>query len=131
MGPANPDVHGHVQFDGHLLCLPGSRGRRPDYPTPAYLLKLTQGSENVLMWLPMASEAGSGGSGISPAATLRQTLKECGRQGLEVLAVRWRADGSLPGCLLVYRVDSAKVAQRKAAVVENVVRTMGQDWRMV
>jgi hypothetical protein len=37
----------------------------------------------------------------------------------------------MTGCLLAHRFDSATAVRRVTAAVENVVRTMGPDWRLV
>jgi 23S rRNA A2030 N6-methylase RlmJ len=111
---------------------PGLRStRKPDYPTLWSLLQLAQGIENVLMWLPMAGERGSRASTVSSTPSTRKIGDACARRGFQALAVRWCDDGSMPGCLLVFRFASPKVIRRVTAAVEDVVRTMGPDWRTV
>ena len=78
-----------------------SSGENPGYPSLGSLLSSAVGVENVLMWLPMAADAGTRG----PVAT----LAECARSGLQVLAVRWDNRAPFCGCLLAYRFDSAAV----------------------
>lgn len=95
------------------------------------LRQLAQGIENGLMWLPIAGEVGSSGTAVPPAASTRKIVDECARRGFQVLAVRSCEEGPMTRCLLVHRFDSAKVIRRVTAAIENVVRTMGQDWRMV
>ncbi|MEA3276669.1 MAG: hypothetical protein U9Q81_15515 [Pseudomonadota bacterium] len=108
--------------------------RKPDYPTLESLRRLAErgakGVANVLMWLPMVGERVSSGIALPLHASAFATRNECTRWGFQVLAVRWCEDGRTPGCLLVYHLDSAKVAQRVAAAVNDVVGTMGQDCRM-
>ena len=111
---------------------PGLRSnRKPDYPTLGSLLRLAQGIENVLMWLPMAGERGSSETAVPLAPTTRKIMDECARRGFQVLAVRWFGEGPMPGCFLVFHFESPKVARRVTAAVEDVVRAMGQDWCMV
>jgi 23S rRNA A2030 N6-methylase RlmJ len=105
--------------------------RKPDYPTLCSLLQLARGIENVLMWLPMAGGRGSSESTVSPALSTRNIADECARRDFRALAVRWCDDGSMPGCLLVFRFASPKIIRRVSAAVADVIRTMGSDWRMV
>ena len=111
---------------------PGLRSAlKPDYPALGSLMRLARGIENVLMWLPMAGQGDSNGSAGSPAPSTGTILDACARQGFQVLAVRWCEEGPMTGCLLAHRFDSAKAVRRLNAAVENVVRTMGQNWRLV
>jgi 23S rRNA A2030 N6-methylase RlmJ len=111
---------------------PGLRSnRKPDYPTLRSLLQLAQGVENVVMWLPMTGERGSRGSTVSPAPSTRKIGDECARRDYQILGVRRCDDGSMLGCLLVFRFASPKVTRRVTAAVEDVVQTMGPDWRTV
>ena len=111
---------------------PGLRSnRKPDYPTLGSLLRLARGIENVLMWLPMAGQSDSNRSAGPPAPRTWAILDECARQGFQVLAVRWCEGGPMTGCLLAHRFDSATAVRRVTAAIENVVRTMGPDWRLV
>jgi len=110
---------------------PGLRSpRRPGYPTLESLLRLEHGIENVLMWLPLAGEAGSCGTTLPSAGTNPQTIYGCLQQGFQVLTVRWSKDEPTPGCLLVFRFPSPKVSRRVTAAVAEVARTMGLNWRM-
>jgi hypothetical protein len=111
---------------------PGLRcSRKPDDPALGSLLRLAQGIEDVLMWLPMARQSDSNGSAGPPAPSTGTILDACARQGFQVLAVRWCEEGPMTGCLLAHRFDSATAVRRVTAAVENVVRTMGPDWRVV
>jgi len=110
---------------------PGLRSnRKPDYPTLGSLLRLAQGIENVLMWLPMAGQSDSNGNTGPPAPSTSTIMDACARQGFQVLAVRWCEEGPLTGCLLPHRFDSATAVRRVTEAIESVVRTMGPDWRL-
>lgn len=129
---ATPADWGEWRPDLLFVDPPGLRSnRKRDYPKLWSLLQLAQGIENVLMWLPMVGDRGSRGNTVSPPPSTRKIADECARRGFQALAVRWCDDGPMPGCLLVFRLASPKVARRVTATVADVAQTMGPDWRMV
>lgn len=111
---------------------PGLRSEKhPDYPTLQSLLFCAKNVRNVLLWLPMIGDLGRSGAVRPLHATTVDTRGEWAWRGFQVLAVCCEDGGQLSGCLIAHRLDSARVAERIGTAVRDVVKTMGEHWRLV
>ena len=95
-------------------------------------MRLGEPVANPLVWLPLITDPNaSDPTRPRPPDTSHDAIREaCSRAGLRVLAVRWPDVRPMSGCLLASRFASPEVAERVAAAAQDVVRTMGRDWRM-
>jgi hypothetical protein len=103
--------------------------QNPAFPSASELLQTARGVKNVLIWLPMITDATSGGPVLPVNASTVTAWSECLKHGFQVLATRWDNRASLSGCLIAYRFESSSVAQRVGRAVRDVVETMAWPWR--
>ncbi len=92
----------------------------PDFAAINSLLAFFDVASNVILWLPILVE-----SGVETELS-RQAHIACQARGMKIVTVRWRGEGKMQGCRLVFQLTPAAEKALTNTVLDTV-SLMGWD----